>query len=375
MKDRLWRWFVPHIHNDFTPDLLQRTALLLMGSLAVLTFTMSNLYALLWQQSAWLTSAVLPAVVVDKTNIERKSERLAPLVRNSVLDEAARLKAEDMAKNGYFAHYSPKGVSPWYWFDQAGYTYVHAGENLAVHFTDSKEVVEAWMNSPTHRANIVNQNYREIGVGTATGTYEGYDTIFVVQLFGTPGQVAQVDVSPAPIVVTPAPLATIAETTSPETFALAARDTQTVAGIEATSPNSEAESLLAPRTPVVESKTPPAEPLSVAATTVEDHGVVVSSDTITTSSDLIEVPIDAQLTTKNPVGVNEMSKLATSPSSMLQRVYWCIGLLAIVALVLSVLVEWRQQRPVQVFYGVALLYVMAALFYVHSWVTSGALIT
>ncbi len=188
MKERLWRWFIPHQNNDFTPDLLQRTALFLMGGLAVLTFTMSNVYALLWQQSAWLTSAVLPAVVVDKTNIERKELALPPLVRNSVLDAAAQLKADDMAKNSYFAHYSPAGVSPWHWFNEAGYRYVHAGENLAVHFTDSKEVVEAWMDSPTHRANIVNQNYREIGVGTARGTYDGYETVFVVQLFGTPAR-------------------------------------------------------------------------------------------------------------------------------------------------------------------------------------------
>lgn len=369
MKERLWRLFMPHRSNDFTPDLLQRTALLVMGGLALVTFTMSNVYALLWQQSAWLSSAVLPAVVVDKTNQERQGESLAPLVRNTVLDAAAKQKAEDMAKNGYFAHYSPTGISPWHWFNEAGYQYVHAGENLAVHFTDSKAVVEAWMRSPTHRANIVNQNYREIGVGTAQGTYEGYDTIFVVQLFGTPGQVAATEPVETAIAIAPVP--------DEATLALAPRpvvaEEPSVAGIEteAEPPNLvPADVLPAPTEP-----TEPPVPLQIAATTVLDHGVVLQSDTITTTSDLVEVPIDISQTTQAPTPVTEMAMIATSPSSMMQRVYWVLGFLAIIALVASVAVEWRQQRPVQVLYGVALLYVMAALFYIHSLVTSGAVVT
>lgn len=368
MKERLWRFFLPQSSNDYTPDLLQRTALFVMGGLVVLTFTMSNVYALLWQQSSWLTGAVLPAVVVDKTNQEREDQKLAPLVRNTVLDEAAQLKAEDMAKNGYFAHYSPTGVSPWHWFNEAGYSYVHAGENLAVHFTDSKEVVEAWMQSPTHRANIVNQNYREIGVGTARGTYEGYDTVFVVQLFGTPGQVATAAVADTAIAVAPV------QTT--EELALVprpvTRETPVVAGIETTT--TEASGAVPVEAPATLPVTEPA-PLKVAKTTVEDHGVVLYSDTITTSTDLLEVPINSALTTPAPARATEIAMIATSPSTMMQRVYWVLGLIAIMALIVSVAIEWRQQRPVQIFYGVALLYAMAALFYIHTIVTGGAVVT
>ncbi len=373
MKERLWRWFIPHSSNDFTPDLLQRTALFVMGGLVVLTFTMSNVYALLWQQSNWLTGAVLPAVVVDKTNKEREGQKLAPLVRNTVLDAAAQLKAEDMAKNGYFAHYSPTGISPWHWFNEAGYRYVHAGENLAVHFSDSKEVVEAWMQSPTHRANIVNQNYREIGVGTARGTYEGYDTVFVVQLFGTPGQVATAADADTAIAVTPVE--------PPEELALAprpvTREIPEVAGIETTTKPPAVVPKKAPTPPPAAIPLPVEEPvpLKITKTTVEKHGVVLYSDTIMTSTDLLEVPIDRTLSTPAPSPATEMAMIATSPSSMMQRVYWVLGLLAIFALVTSVAIEWRQQRPVQVFYGVALLYAMAALFYIHTWVTSGAVVT
>jgi hypothetical protein len=127
---------------------LQRVALSLMGVLTVLTFMAANLHALLWQSSQWLVSTVLPSVVVELTNEEREISNAAPLVRNVVLDEAARMKAEHMAKYEYFAHFSPDGVSPWHWFNEAGYVYAHAGENLAIHFTDSAEVVEAWMDSP-----------------------------------------------------------------------------------------------------------------------------------------------------------------------------------------------------------------------------------
>ncbi|MCA9362244.1 hypothetical protein KC906_02625, partial [Candidatus Kaiserbacteria bacterium] len=186
--------------------ILQKVSMSLMGVLVLLTFMGANLHALFWQSSEWLVSTVLPAVVVDLTNEERAENDAAPLRRNSTLDEAAQLKAEHMAQNQYFAHYSPDGVSPWHWFSEAGYVYAHAGENLAIHFTDSAEVVEAWMNSPAHRQNIVDGKFTEIGVGTAKGTYEGYNTVYVVQLFGAPAVPV-----PAPA---PAPT-TIAAATAP----------------------------------------------------------------------------------------------------------------------------------------------------------------
>ncbi|MFW6210279.1 MAG: CAP domain-containing protein, partial [Patescibacteria group bacterium] len=165
---------------------LQRVAFTLMTSLVLLTFVGTNLHTLLWQSSDWLVSTILPATVVDLTNQERATNAAPPLRRSALLDQAAAQKAEHMVREGYFAHFSPDGVSPWHWFGEVGYRYAHAGENLAVHFTDSSAMVDAWMQSPTHRENIVNAQYTEIGIGTATGTFEGYRTVFVVQLFATP---------------------------------------------------------------------------------------------------------------------------------------------------------------------------------------------
>jgi len=178
------QWFEPNHSHKLNK--LERIAVTLLAVLTILTFAGTNLQALLWQSSDWLVGTVLPAVVVDLTNDQRGGYDAVPLRRNLTLDAAATAKAEHMAQNGYFSHFAPDGTSPWFFFEQAGYTYAHAGENLAVHFTDSAEVVEAWMKSPAHKDNIVNGDYREIGVGTAKGLLDGHETVFVVQLFGTP---------------------------------------------------------------------------------------------------------------------------------------------------------------------------------------------
>src|SRR6185436_7850636 len=100
------------------------------------------------------------------------------------LNKAAMAKAQDMVKNGYFAHESPQGISPWYWFKQAGYVYKYAGENLAVGFVDSKTVYDAWFNSPSHKANLLNKNYTQVGTAIVSG-FDG-NSIVVVQEFGRP---------------------------------------------------------------------------------------------------------------------------------------------------------------------------------------------
>lgn len=133
-----------------------------------------------------LSGLVVAGEVVTETNTERTAVGVGTLTHNERLDRAATLKAQDMLAHQYFAHRSPSGVTPWHWFSEAGYTYSRAGENLAVHFTMSEAVVRAWMESPSHRANIVNAAFTEIGVGMATGTFEGVPTTFVVQMFGTP---------------------------------------------------------------------------------------------------------------------------------------------------------------------------------------------
>ena len=394
---------VPHEGNDYRPHLLQRGAMIMMLILILLSFLAANFQALLWQSSDWLVGAVLPAVVVDLTNTQRLEMALSVLVRNPVLDAAATLKAQDMAKNSYFSHDSPTGVTPWHWFKEAGYPFVNAGENLAVYFSDSGEVVDAWMKSPTHRANIVGSQYREIGVGTAKGTYDGFDTVFVVQLFGTPA----IPTVPAPAVVaqavpvTPAPLqiATI-ETNAAAVEGESRSNQPLVAGEMSNEPETgvtketnELAEALVPKTatPVRDVKELGAVVPETTSETVTDNtlppeafredakvmmgaaeAVSLYSGMAASSTNLTPVPY-ATIDIAN-IAPPKIAVLATEPSQVLQLIYLVLGGLTAVVLLLSVLLEWRHHRPVQTAYGLVLLLVMAGLFYVHTTLIAGAVI-
>ncbi len=405
--------FIPHEGNDFRPHLLQRGAFLGLLAMVVLTFTLANFQALLWQSSQWLVGAVLPAVVIDLTNVQRQENNLSTLTRNPVLDAAANLKAQDMARNSYFAHNSPTGVSPWHWFEQAGYSYVYAGENLAVYFTDSSAVVDAWMKSPTHRANIVGPHYTEIGVGTAKGTYNGFDTVFVVQLFGAPG----IKPTPQPVavkpvvartpVVQPVPVRTLATTSASTTRArvapLAARavlgaeiapvpTTTKKAVLAATHVEGRSDEIPLPATAETAADattTPAAVPATVETITPATSGVddafitpttfttkdftVVESGMATSHTNLQPAPI-ASVEKQLLEPVPTTARLATEPNRVLQTIYIIIGIITMLALFASVIIEWRQHRPVQTVYGLLLLLLMCGLFVLHTTLTAHVLV-
>lgn len=126
--------------------------------------------------------------VIDETNVARRDNGgLPPLARNETLDRIARTKLDDMFARQYFEHISPQGIGPSDLAKSAGYGYILIGENLALgNFKDDKDLVLAWMNSPGHRANILNSRYQEIGVAVLEGTYEGRKTWIGVQSFGKP---------------------------------------------------------------------------------------------------------------------------------------------------------------------------------------------
>jgi hypothetical protein len=189
----MFKWlkkhFIPHPGNNHRPHFLHgRTLKKVVGILVFVELILFVLPTLNFAEYARNLNlgAVLPGVLSALTNEERGKYNLPELSADSLLEKAAQLKAEDMATKGYFAHNSPEGLTPWYWFEKVGYGYFYAGENLAVNFTDSHEVTEAWMRSPTHQANIVNKNYTEVGTGIATGVYKGREAVFVAQLYASP---------------------------------------------------------------------------------------------------------------------------------------------------------------------------------------------
>jgi hypothetical protein len=308
---------------------LRKIAMAGMFVLILLSFALANVHSFIWVNSAWLVSSILPAVVVAETNEARAEAALSPLVRSDVLDRAAQLKAEDMALHGYFSHKSPDGLSPWHWFTEAGYLYAYAGENLAVHFTDSRAVVDAWLNSPTHRANVMNGTYKEIGIGTAKGVYEGHDTLFVVQLFGTPAIPA-----PSPIVRTEAQPAPVAVALTEEIV-------------------------------------PEVAPEPVISET--DAGTVVLETYMATKT-TNAVLGDAIPTAAADTETSLFARMATSPSSVLQLTYALIGLVVMSLLSYSLVFEWRHHHPRETAYSAGLLAAMVGLFLLHATVTGGVIV-
>lgn len=180
--ERLDKEFIPSSRNDFLPRFLKpRTLFILAVVLLVIKFLIFSwfYYYPKTSQFAIVTSSSL----IEMVNKERVVLGLNPLNVNQQLVQAAQAKAQDMLNNNYFDHTSPNGITPWFWLDRAGYKYVTAGENLAKDFTDSEFVHQSWMNSSSHRKNILNSNYQEIGIAVVEGTINGKNTILAVQFF------------------------------------------------------------------------------------------------------------------------------------------------------------------------------------------------
>ncbi len=135
-------------------------------------------------QTAYL-SDITPEKLIELTNRERKAAGLNSLTANQSLTQAAILKGWVIMETNTFKHtINDRKFSAW--IREAGYNYSYAGENLAIDFLTSEGVVEAWKNSPSHKTNLLNPYFKEIGISAVTGKFQGQDTIVVVQVFGAP---------------------------------------------------------------------------------------------------------------------------------------------------------------------------------------------
>jgi hypothetical protein len=150
-----------------------------------------------------LFSDVSRAVLLTLTNQKRSNNGIPSLKEDSKLNKAAYLKAKDMLYYDYFAHRSPSGKTPWYWLDRVGYNYQYAGENLAMDFIESKELFQAWYASSTHKANIINPKFKDIGMAVVSGNFKGRKTTVVVQYFGRRLNVSVAQARETPIKKTP----------------------------------------------------------------------------------------------------------------------------------------------------------------------------
>jgi len=121
------------------------------------------------------------------TNTHRVFDGLYQLKANALLDDVAKIKLDDMFARQYFAHDSPTGEGASDLAKGARYEFILIGENLASgNFKDDQGLVDAWMDSPGHRANILNKRYSEIGIAVGRGDFEGDEVWLAVQTFGLP---------------------------------------------------------------------------------------------------------------------------------------------------------------------------------------------
>lgn len=142
------------------------------------------------------------AALLQQTNIQRHDNKERALTLNDKLARAAQAKAEDMAQRDYWSHTTPDGKQPWSFVRQSGYQYYRVGENLAYGFSNSREAIIAWMNSPEHRENVLG-DYQDVGFGIASApSFQGEDNqVVVVAMYGMPDSVvtaqsAQTGVAP-----------------------------------------------------------------------------------------------------------------------------------------------------------------------------------
>jgi hypothetical protein len=202
--------FVPGHHNHHHPHLIRHSGLTgVLYILLAFTLIYNALFPFEGKVLGFATE-ISADQIITLTNKQRSDNNLPALVTNSQLALAAQAKAKYMFEKNFWAHNAPDGTTPWFFIEHQGYKYSAAGENLARDFYTSSAVVSAWMDSPGHKANIMNTNYQEIGIGVMNGTLDGKETTLVVQMFGkplsgvpqTPSDIAQAK----PAVVTTAPV-------------------------------------------------------------------------------------------------------------------------------------------------------------------------
>lgn len=179
---------VPHKANQYRPHAVRRYGIALILAIVLISQGVYNGMtsgSVLGAEADMTQSGLLNA-----TNRVRQVEGEGSLALSTQLTKAAQLKVKDMFDQQYWAHTSPDGTTPWHWFGEASYFYTEAGENLAKNFSTSDGVIAAWMQSPTHRANLLKAEYKDVGFAVKEGKLDGRNVSIVVAMYGTPAQTA-----------------------------------------------------------------------------------------------------------------------------------------------------------------------------------------
>src|SRR3989344_6717682 len=175
---KIANFFLPSETNNYRPAVLSYKAFLIYGIILLL---LRLLLGALPADSAAVDSSTLMNLI----NQERISRNLVSLVTHQSLLAASVQKSQDMIDRDYFAHVNPDGDYVWPLITGAGYgQYKILGENLAVDFATSEGMIKAWLDSPTHRANLLHDEFLEQGLTALYGDYKGRYTNLTASLFG-----------------------------------------------------------------------------------------------------------------------------------------------------------------------------------------------
>lgn len=187
MKKTFYKYFIPHQDNNYHPHILHTKRAIFYSAVFLATKVLMVAFVILLPMEVFGLPDILAEEqrqIIALTNQVRAAHQHLSLAVSSKLDLSAQYKSDDMASKEYFAHtYDNKSVADW--LSKAGYNYETAGENLAVGYATADEVVAAWVNSPAHYANLVDSDFKDVGVGLTSGVYEGQPTVFIAQHFGS----------------------------------------------------------------------------------------------------------------------------------------------------------------------------------------------
>lgn len=185
MINFLHHLFLPREANNYRSGLLHHKAILLLILLFVSAGLFTSFIKTNFPSVLGISSNISNQQLLILTNQQRQDNNLTALTDNPELDQAAANKAADMFSKDYWAHNSPDGTTPWIFIKSSGYNYIYAGENLARGFNNTSDVINAWMNSPEHRKNVLSPNYQNVGFAVVTGKLGGEDTVLVVEMLGS----------------------------------------------------------------------------------------------------------------------------------------------------------------------------------------------
>ncbi len=190
----LKKYFIPHKGNKYHPHALHTHHTILYAVLFTILKIVLIVVAVFIPAEAFVSPDVLAeqaTKIIARTNQVRVEQGLPELNISSLLIRSADARATDMGQKEYFSHVSPDGHRLGWFLAQAGYPYSEAGENLAMGFSDANGAMNGWLKSPTHYANLIDPNFKELGVGIEGGVYQGKPTVFVAQHFGLPRETPQ----------------------------------------------------------------------------------------------------------------------------------------------------------------------------------------